>query len=136
MCGFAARAFLPKHITFKTLADAMVSTFVPVFGLPRLIIIDANRKLCGKFTMLFCNLGIPVKLTLRGDHWAVRNEQFHRYLNKVEMINTAETTSYHQWKQGVVFGLYGWNAGPVDGTSIPPTSPDPLAPSAKNFLSN
>jgi hypothetical protein len=59
------------------------------------------------FTMLFWNLGIPVESTSRGNHRAVRNERFHRYLNKVEMINTTETTSYNQWKQGVVFGLYG-----------------------------
>jgi hypothetical protein len=38
---------------------------------------------------------------------------------KVETINTAETTSYNQWKQGVVFALYVWNAGPIDGTNIP-----------------
>jgi hypothetical protein len=42
MCGFGAGAFLPKRITSETLADAMFSTFVPVFGLPRLIITDAQ----------------------------------------------------------------------------------------------
>jgi hypothetical protein len=81
MCGFGAVAFLPKKITSETLADAMFSTFVPVFGLPRLIIVDADSKFCGMFVTLFRNLGIQVESTSRGNHRAVRNERFHRYLN-------------------------------------------------------
>jgi hypothetical protein len=69
------------------------------------------------FTTLFHNLGIPVVSVSRGNHKAVRNERFHRYLNKVEMINTSETNSFSQWKQGVVF-------------------PVPLVPSAGNSLSD
>jgi hypothetical protein len=53
------------------------------------------------------------------NHKAVRNERFHRYLNRVQQINTAETGSFFQWKQGVTFALYGWNVGPMDGTDIP-----------------
>jgi hypothetical protein len=30
-----------------------------------------------------------------------------------------ETGSFFQWKQGVAFALYGWNAGPINGTDIP-----------------
>jgi hypothetical protein len=26
---------------------------------------------------------------------------------------------FFQWKQGVTFALYGWNAGPINGTNIP-----------------
>ena len=52
------------------------------------------------------------------NHKAIRNEHFHRYLNKVEQINTADQGSFHQWMQGVLFALYGWNASPIDGTDV------------------
>ena len=55
----------------------------------------------------------------RENHKAVRNERFHRYLNKVETINTADKESFHQWLQGVLFALYAWNADPIDGTDVP-----------------
>jgi hypothetical protein len=119
MCSFAATAFLPQSITSETLADATFSTFFAHFGMPRLIVVDADSKFCGMFKVLFENLGIPVEAVSKGNHKAVRNERFHRYLNKVETINTADTDSYVQWKQGVVFAVYGWNAGPIDSTNIP-----------------
>jgi hypothetical protein len=55
----------------------------------------------------------------KGNHKAVHNKCFHRYLNKAETINTVDTNLYVQWKQGVVFTVYGWNAGPINGISIP-----------------
>ena len=30
----------------------------------------------------------------------------------------ADRGSFHQWMQGVLFALYGWNASPVDGTDV------------------
>jgi hypothetical protein len=119
MCSFAATAFLPQKITAETLADATFSTFFAHCGMPRLIVVDADSKFCRMFKVLFKNLGIPVEAVSKGNHKAIRNERFHRYLNKVKTINTADTDSYVQWKQGVVFAVYGWNAGPIDGTNIP-----------------
>jgi hypothetical protein len=37
----------------------------------------------------------------------------------VERIVSTDSTSLSQWKQGVLFSLYGWNAAPIDGTDIP-----------------
>jgi hypothetical protein len=119
MTGFAAGAFLGKPITAEVLADVTFSQFFCVFGLPRIIVVDADSKFCGIFTKTFENLGIHVEVVSRENHKAVRNERFHRYLNRVQQINTAETGSFFQWKQGVTFALYGWNAGPIDGTNIP-----------------
>jgi len=70
------------------------------------------------FTQLFELLGIPVEPVAPENHKAVRNERFHRYLNKVQKINTANKQSYHQWIQGILFALYAWNAGPIVGTDI------------------
>ncbi len=119
MTGFAAGAFLGKPITAEVLADITFSQFFCVFGLPRIVVVDADSKFCGIFTKTFENLGIHVEVVSRENHKAVRNERFHRYLNRVQRINTAETGSFFQWKQGVTFALYGWNAGPIDGTDIP-----------------
>jgi hypothetical protein len=133
MTCFAAGAFLGKPIKAKVLADVTFSQFFCVFGLPRIIALDANSKLCGIFTKTFENLGIHVEVVSRKNHKAVCNEWFYRDLNRVQQINTAEMESFFQWKQGVTFALYGWNAGPIDGTDIPrsvgasgQTSPFPL----------
>ena len=39
-------------------------------------------------------------------------------MKKAQKIKSAEKGSLHQWLQGVLFALYTWNAGPVDGTEI------------------
>lgn len=112
MCGFTGTAFLPQAINAETLANATFSTFFAHFSIARLIVgvVDTDSKFCGVFKTLFENLGIPVEAVSKGNHKAVWNKCFHRYLNKVETINTAETDSYVQWKQGIVFVVYGWNA--------------------------
>ena len=51
-------------------------------------------------------------------HKAILNKVFHRYLNKVQKINSAGKISLHQWLQGIFFVLYGWIAGQVEGTDI------------------
>ena len=61
---------------------------------------------------------IAVHAVARGNHKAIINEGFHRYLNKVQKINLAEKVILHQWLQGVSFTLYAWNAVPVEGTNI------------------
>jgi hypothetical protein len=116
---FAAGACLGKPITAEVLADVTFSQFFCVFGLPRIIVVDANSKLCGIVTKTFENLGIHVEVVSRENHKAVRNKRLHQYLNRVQKINTAEIGLLFQWKQGVTFALYGWNAGLIDGTNIP-----------------
>ena len=64
------------------------------------------------------NLLIQVHAVATGNHKAIINEGLHGYLNKVQEINSAEKGSIHQWLQGVLFALYAWNTGPVDGTDI------------------
>ena len=61
---------------------------------------------------------ISVHMVARGNHKAIINEGFHRYLKKVQKINSADKGSLHKWLQGILFPLYAWNVGPVDGTDI------------------
>ena len=61
---------------------------------------------------------IPLHAVARGNHKAIRNYGFCKYLNKVQKINSAEKVSLHQWLQGVFFSLYACNVGLVDGTDI------------------
>jgi hypothetical protein len=51
ICSFAATAFLPQKITSETLADAMFRTLFAHFGMPRLIVVDADSKFCGMFPL-------------------------------------------------------------------------------------
>jgi hypothetical protein len=117
MTGFAAGTFLKlSQVNSQTVAMAAFSQFFIPYGLPCLIIVDADKMFQKTFLDLFRILQVPVEAVSAENHKAVRNERFHRYLNKVERINSADQGSLDQWRQGVLFGLYAWNAGPIDGT--------------------
>ena len=84
-----------------------------------MIVVDADGVFAGIFKKTFEEtLLTPVHAVARGNHKAIRNEGFRRYLNKVHKIHSVDKGSLHQWLQGVLFALYAWNAGPVDGTNI------------------
>lgn len=118
MTSFAMVAFLQGDINAENVANATLSSFFIAVGLPRLIIVDADNIFAGVFKQLFQLLMIPIHQVSRENHKAIRNERFHRYLNKVQRINTADTGSLFRWKQGVLFSVYAWNASPIDGTDI------------------
>ena len=95
---------------------AFGSFFVP-FWLPKLIAVDADGIFAGMYKKTFQKtLIIRVHAVARSNHNAIRNEGFHRYLENVQKINLADKSILHQWLQGVLFSLYAWNTGPVDGT--------------------
>ena len=84
-----------------------------------MIVVDEDVLFAGMFKKQFQEtLLILVHAVARGNHKAIRNAGFHRYLNKVKKINLAYKGSLHQWSQGVFFTLNDWNAGPVDGIDI------------------
>ena len=62
------------------------------------------------------NLLIPVHAVARRKHKANINEGFHRHLKISHKINLSDKGSIHQYFQGVLFALYAWNAGTVNGT--------------------
>eukprot|EP00957_Ditylum_brightwellii_P143135 10906060-Ditylum_brightwellii.AAC.1 len=70
------------------------------------------------FKQLFQTVGIPVTAVAQENHKVVRNEQFHRFLNKVQKLHATDKASYHQWRLSTKFAVYSWNAAPADGTNI------------------
>ena len=61
---------------------------------------------------------VLVHAVARYDHKSIINEGFHRYLNKVQKINSDYRGKLCQWLKGVFFGLYAWNIVPVERTGI------------------
>ena len=120
MTGFAAATFLRgPAIDSQDVAMASFAAFFIPFGIPRLIIVDDDGLFKGVFQATFQQLQMPILPVSPENHKACRNERFHRYLNKVQKINSADTGTLEQWKQGTLFAVYNWNAGPIDGTDIP-----------------
>eukprot|EP00978_Attheya_sp_CCMP212_P011561 scaffold28579_cov50-Attheya_sp.AAC.2 len=107
------------EVSVERITDACISCFFNCVGLPRIIFVDADSKFQGIFKSTFERLRITVDAVSQENHKAIRNENFRRYLNKIERNNTADTGSLWIWKQGVLFCIYAWNASPVDGTDIP-----------------
>ena len=76
-----------------------------------MIVVDSDGLFPGMFKKTFQEtLLIPVHEVERGKYKAIINEGFHRYLNKVQKIKSADKVRLHQWLQGVFFALYAWNA--------------------------
>ena len=63
-----------------------------------MIVVDADGMFSEMFKKTFQEtLLLPVHVVARGNHRAIRNEVFHRYLNKVQEINSSENGSLNQW---------------------------------------
>jgi hypothetical protein len=96
---------------------AFLSFFMPN-GLPKLVIVDAGSEFAGALTEMCTSIGVPFHRVANGNHKAILNERFHRYLNKVQKIHQTDCKYLDQWVMELFFALYGWNASPVDGTNI------------------
>ena len=84
-----------------------------------MIVVDADGIFSVMFKKTFQEtVLIPVHAVSTGNHKSIRNEGFHRYLNKLQKINSVDKVSLHQWLQGVLFAIYDWNTVPVDETDI------------------
>lgn len=117
MTGFASAAVL-THIASENVArHAFASFFVPN-GLPKLILLDSGSENKGALVEMCNTLGIKYHVVSPEAHNGILCERFHRYLNKVQKIVAADTQSFAQWAQGLMFATYSWNAAPVDGTDI------------------
>ena len=84
-----------------------------------MIVVDADGLFSGMFKKTFQeNLLIPVHAVTRVNHKAIINEGFHRYLNKVQKINSFDKDSLQQCMTDIFFALYDWDAGSVEGTEV------------------
>ena len=55
---------------------------------------------------------------VRGNHMAIKNERFHRYMNKAFKIPIADLRLVMAWRKTVFFAIYVWNTSPINGTDI------------------
>ena len=117
MCGFAAAVPLAKEDSIKK-SQATFTSFFISFGLPQLVIVDVGNPMHGLVVVMCKMLGIPHMTVARGNHRAIRNERYHRYLNKALKITAADLRSTMAWWQTVPFAVYVWNASPIDGTDL------------------
>ena len=63
-----------------------------------MIVVDADERFSGMSKKTFKEtLIIPVHAVSRGNHKAIRIEGFHRYLNEVKKIKSADKSILHQW---------------------------------------
>ena len=93
--------------------------FFVLFGLPKIIVVGVYRLFSGMFKKNYHETFlIPVHAVARRNQKSIRNEWLHRYLKMLQKINSEYKGSLRQWLQGVLFVLYAWNSGPVDGTDI------------------
>ena len=81
MCGFAGAAPMAKEDSGSVAQATFASFFIP-FGLSRLVVVDAGNPMHGVLVVMCKTLGVPHITVSRGNHRAIRNERFHRYMNK------------------------------------------------------
>ena len=117
LTGFASADVLQATTSEELSMRAFAAFFIPN-GLPRLVIIDAGSENKGLLISMCSNMGIAFHVVAPEDHNGILCERFHRYLNKVQKIQAADTQSYTQFVQGVMFACYAWNASPIDGTNV------------------
>ena len=116
--GIGSATRLKEITSYRAAQWDFGNLFVP-FGIPKMIVVDADGIFSGIYGMTFQeNLLIPVHTVTRGKHKTIINELIHRYLTNLHEINSEDKEILHQWLQGVLFVLYAWNAGPVDGMDI------------------
>ena len=96
MCRFAAAAPLAKEDSINVSQATFTSFFVP-FGSPRLIVVDAGNPMHGLVVVICKTLGVPHMTVGRGNHRAIRNERFHRYLNKALKVMVADPSN-NNWQ--------------------------------------
>eukprot|EP00978_Attheya_sp_CCMP212_P033933 scaffold139722_cov33-Attheya_sp.AAC.1 len=113
--------FVPtKEESSKAIAVLAFLHFFSINGLPNLILIDVGSENAGELKKMCAALVILYHVVNRENHKAIiLCERFHRYLNKVLKIHTAECQSLAQWILGAAFACYtSWNASTVNMTDI------------------
>ena len=119
LTGFVIVALLQHEVSANTVAQALMERFVGTIGLPMHIVVDKGNEFAGVLSRVLDILHIPKETASPENHRRIRNERFHRVLNKAQAINTADFDDFFLWSQGVLFATYAWNAAPSDGTDIP-----------------
>ena len=119
MTGFASADFMKaEQVNSDQLTRRAYAAFFIPNGLPKLVLIDQGSENKGHLVNMCQTMHIHHHVVAPEQHNGILCERFHRFLNKVQKINAADTQSFTQWVQGTLFALYAWNASPIDGTDI------------------
>ena len=119
LTGFVIIAFLRFELNSMVISQAIMERLICTVGLPLQVVVDSGSEFAGVLSTVLETLKIPREVASPENHCRIRNERFHRVLNKVETINTADFGNFFLWMQGVIFATYTWNSTPADGTDIP-----------------
>ena len=119
LTGFVILAFLRFEATAQVVAQALMTHLICPFGLPYHIVVDSGPEFKDILPSVLQLLKIPMEVASPENHRRIRNERFHRLLNAIQTVNTADFGNFFLWMQAAIFAAYGWNAAPVDGTDIP-----------------
>ena len=111
-------ADLVTDLTAETITHTFVTSAITVVGLPKMIVIDAGSEFAGILKQVCNVLGIWYYAVSRGNHKAVLSKRVNKYLNKCQQIHYANTETMEEWAKGIMFAVYAWNAGPINGTDI------------------
>ena len=117
LTGFISSAFM-SWVDSESAAKLAFSHFFIPNGIPKLILLDGDSAFKGVLVQMCTILGVRYRVVPPEAHNAVMIEGYHRFLNKIQRIHQANTRSYENWKLGMLFAAYAWNASPVDGLDV------------------
>ena len=112
MTGFGmGKDSVPKEIILEQFTGLAFGYFFVSFGIPKIIVVDADRLFSGMFNKTFQHtLLIPVHDVARVNDKAIINRGFLKYFNKLQKINSSYKVSLHQWFQSLLFEMYAYNS--------------------------
>mmetsp|Transcript_2602 Transcript_2602/g.3881 ORF Transcript_2602/g.3881 Transcript_2602/m.3881 type:complete len:702 (-) Transcript_2602:652-2757(-) len=112
MTSYAMGSFVQDDSAHHCTLTAFTAFFA-ITGLPKMVIIDAGSEFASTLEQMCQTVGINYYQVSRGNYKAVIVD-----LNKTQVLHAANCKSYHEWRLGVAFAIYGWNSAPVDRTNI------------------
>lgn len=113
MTGFATVDIIGSTTSAEVARHVFSALFVPN-GLPRLVMNDSGSVFKSDLMQMLELLGVKTVTVSPENHNGNLCERFHRYLNKVQQINSVEVQSLTQWHTATLFATYAWNASPID----------------------
>ena len=119
LTGFVIIAFIRFELNALAIAQAIMERLIGTVGLPHKIVVDSGTEFAGILSQVLEILKIPKEVASPENHRRIRNERFHRLLNKVQTVNTADFGNFFLWLQAAIFAAYAWNSTPTDGTDVP-----------------
>ena len=89
--------------TSETVAKMAYQFAFTPFGLPFQIYIDQGSSFKGTLQAACMLLGIAWEAVAPENHMAIRNERYHRYMNKVVKLAVTDVKSIQAWSMAITF---------------------------------